>query len=40
MQGEYLYNLAEDPGEKNNLMAKHPDIAQELRQMYVDWNVW
>lgn len=26
-----LFNLAEDPGEKNNLAKKHPEIAEQLR---------
>jgi arylsulfatase A-like enzyme len=29
-----LYNLAEDPYEKNNLWAKHPEIVDRLRELY------
>ena len=29
-QREYLYDLAADPGEKHNLAAQHPDIADRL----------
>lgn len=29
--GEQLYNLAEDPGERVNLLAQHPDIAERLK---------
>ncbi|MBM3334541.1 hypothetical protein FJY63_07755, partial [Candidatus Sumerlaeota bacterium] len=25
-----LYNLAEDPGEKNDVIGKHPDVARRL----------
>jgi arylsulfatase A-like enzyme len=32
--GEQLYNLAEDPGEKNNLVAGKPDKLRELRAKY------
>ena len=28
-----LYNLAEDPGEKNNLYSKHPEIVKELKAL-------
>jgi arylsulfatase A-like enzyme len=33
-----LYNLANDIGEKNDLFASEPDIAQDLQQRYDDWN--
>jgi arylsulfatase A-like enzyme len=33
-----LYNLAEDIGEKNNLAAKMPEKAAELRKMLDDWR--
>jgi arylsulfatase A-like enzyme len=33
-----LYNLAEDIGEKNNLAAKMPEKAAEMRKMLDDWR--
>ena len=32
-----LYNLASDPGEKNNIVAKHKDRAARMHQRLVDW---
>lgn len=32
-----LFNLSEDPGEKNNLAAAHPDIVE---KMQAAWNRW
>ena len=34
---EYLYDLAADPGEKQNLAAQHPDIASRLRAKLTAW---
>ena len=34
---EYLYDLSADLGEKHNLAAKHPDIAQRLRARLKAW---
>lgn len=34
---ESLFNLIEDPIEQNNLIAKHPDIAKELRKAGSDY---
>ena len=34
---EYLYDLATDPGEKQNLAAEHPDKATRLREQLTDW---
>jgi hypothetical protein len=28
-----LYNLKTDPGERNNLIIKHPEIAAELKKL-------
>jgi hypothetical protein len=28
-----LYNLADDPGESNNLQAKHPDRVLKMKEM-------
>ena len=35
---DYLFNLAEDLGEKNDLSTKHPEILQELKQLYAKWD--
>lgn len=32
-----LYNLADDPAERNNVIADHPDIADRLRGEYETW---
>jgi arylsulfatase A-like enzyme len=32
-----LYNLSTDLEEQNNLAAKHPDIARDLKQRYLAW---
>jgi len=32
-QGEALYNLADDPGEQNNLLADHPEKVRALREL-------
>jgi hypothetical protein len=34
---EYLYDLAADPGEKQNIAAQHPDIASRLRAKLTVW---
>ncbi len=36
--GEFLYNLADDPGEKSNLASRHPEIVRQLKQVYQEWN--
>lgn len=33
-----LYNLARDPGERDNVAHQHPDRVQLLRSMLLDWN--
>jgi arylsulfatase A-like enzyme len=33
--GSELYNIKSDPGQKKNLINKHPDVARELHQLYV-----
>ena len=33
-----LFNIAEDPAEKKNLLAEHPDIAASLEKEFADWN--
>jgi arylsulfatase A-like enzyme len=29
-----LYNLAEDPGEENDISADHPEIIEEMEQIF------
>jgi arylsulfatase A-like enzyme len=36
--GDLLFDLAADPGETTNVMAKHPDIAQHLRRLVDDFS--
>ncbi len=36
--GEFLYNLADDPGEKVNLAGKYPEILNQLKQAYQEWK--
>jgi arylsulfatase A-like enzyme len=36
---EYLYNLAEDPGEVQNLLADFPGVATELKDKLAAWEV-
>jgi arylsulfatase A-like enzyme len=33
----FLANLAEDPGEKLNLVDKHPDVVARLQKLHDDW---
>ncbi|WOH36603.1 sulfatase-like hydrolase/transferase [Thalassotalea fonticola] len=35
--GEFLYNLDNDPGEKNNLIKDFPEVVQELKRKYLEW---
>jgi arylsulfatase A-like enzyme len=35
---ESLFDLANDPGEKANLIARFPAVARELREAWVEWN--
>ena len=37
-QGEYLFNLIQDPGEKNNLKEKFSDEFEKLKKKYEDWE--
>jgi uncharacterized sulfatase len=34
----YLFDLGVDPSEQHNLIAQHPDIAQDLRSKLVAWS--
>jgi uncharacterized sulfatase len=36
---EYLYNLSSDLGEKHNVAAQHPEIAQRLRERLKAWSM-
>ena len=36
--GEYLFDLSVDPGEKDNRRGKRPDAFEEIKQQYVAWN--
>ncbi len=35
---EYLFDLAKDPGEKQNLIQTQPDVARALKQKLADWE--
>jgi arylsulfatase A-like enzyme len=37
-EGEQLYNLKTDIGEKQNLFAEKPDVADDLKKTYAKWN--
>ena len=37
-EGVRLYNLAEDVGERNDLSAKHPDIAARMQKSHEQWR--
>ena len=37
-KGEYLFNLAADQAEKNDLKEKHQDIFNTLKKKYADWE--
>ena len=34
-----LYNLKDDPGEKNNLVEEYPEIAKKLYQSLFEWRM-
>jgi arylsulfatase A-like enzyme len=36
--GEYLFNLATDPFEKNNLKTSTPEVFERLKKKYSDWE--
>jgi arylsulfatase A-like enzyme len=33
-----LYDLAKDPGERNDLAAGHPEIVRSLQQLLAEWE--
>ena len=37
-KGEFLFNLSDDPGEKNDLKEKYPDIFNRLKLKYASWE--
>lgn len=37
-KGEYLFNLAEDEGEKNDLQVQHVKVFQRLKKKYAKWE--
>ena len=37
VDGKELYDLAADPGEGNDVSARHPDVVARLRKAYEDW---
>lgn len=36
--GSALFNIADDPSERKNLLAAHPDIATSLEKEFTHWN--
>jgi arylsulfatase A-like enzyme len=36
--GEFLFNLVKDSGEKTDLKDKHPDVYKLMKQKYDDWE--
>ena len=37
INGTQLFNIHEDPGQQNDILEKHPIIADQLKQAYEDW---
>jgi len=37
MNGKELYDIPNDPGEKKNIAAQHPDLVKKLREAYDKW---
>lgn len=38
-KGAYLFNLAQDPGEKNDLKKSFPEQYARLKELYRDWEI-
>ena len=36
--GEYLFDLSVDPGEKDDRRRKQPDRFEQIKQQYLAWN--
>ena len=34
----FLFNVRTDPGERDDLAARHPDIVRKLAQLHEDWR--
>jgi arylsulfatase B len=37
INGKELYEIAVDPGQKNNIAQSHPEVVQTMRQFYEQW---
>jgi arylsulfatase A-like enzyme len=37
VEGKELYDIKQDPGQQNDIAAKHPDIVKQLREDYEKW---
>lgn len=37
-KGEYIFDLAKDPGEKQDLKVSHPEVLQRLKLLYAEWE--
>ena len=37
-KGEFLFNLVDDPGEKNDLKEKKSSLFQQLKKKYLEWE--
>ncbi|MGM0531593.1 MAG: arylsulfatase [Bacteroidota bacterium] len=37
IDGEELYNIEKDPGQKNNIASEHPEVVRKLRAEYRRW---
>jgi len=36
-EGEELYDINDDPGQRNNTAGQHPDVVEDLHNRYEDW---
>lgn len=37
INGHELYDMTQDPGQRDNIAAHHPDVVSQLRSAYEDW---
>ena len=37
INGKELYDIAADPGQKNNIAKKHPEVVAKMREFYEQW---
>jgi hypothetical protein len=35
---EHLFDVAVDPGEKNDLRSSYPDVFDRIKGQYLEWN--